>query len=338
MRTEFKLALGILLLASPALAASPTTTNFKIVKLVADQAGKAKTQDPNLVNAWGLSQAPGGPVWVSDNGTGLSTVYDQGTGVNEGIVVTIPGGFPTGNVYNNSGFNITENNKTGSSIFIFDTENGMIAGWSPTVDAANAVVAYDGSGQGSVYKGLAIDTQKGLLFAADFHNNQVQVFDHNWNLVTSFTDSTLPRRYAPFNVATINGDVYVTFAKQDKAKHDEIDGPGLGYVDVFDENGKLLQKLTGQGPLNAPWAMVIAPKKFGSFAGDLLVGNFGDGWINAFDPGTGAYLGPLTLADGSPIAIDGLWGLDPVPTGELTFGAGPKKESHGLLGLIKVAR
>lgn len=339
MKTKISLAVGLLLLATPGWAGSvPAAPVFKVVKLVADQAGKAKNTDPNLVNAWGLSQAPGGPVWVSDNGTGLSTVYDAGTGFNEGIVVTIPQGLPTGNVYNTSGFTVSENGRNGASLFIFDSEAGIISGWNPQVDATNAVVGYDGSAQGSVYKGLAIDLSSKLLFAADFHNNQVQVFDSNWNLVNSFTDSGLPKRYAPFNVAVIGGNLYVSFAKQDKAKHDEIDGPGLGYVDVFNENGTLIKQLTGQGPLNAPWAMVTAPSSFGSFAGALLVGNFGDGWINAFDPSTGAYLGALSGKNGSPIAIDGLWGLDPVPSGELTFGAGPKGESHGLLGVIKAAK
>jgi uncharacterized protein (TIGR03118 family) len=338
MRKEISIAFGLVLLASPAWARSiPASPVFKIVKLVSDQAGKAKNTDPNLVDAWGLSQAPGGPLWVSDNGTGLSTVYNQGTGINVGLVVTIPSGAPTGNVYNFSGFKVSENGKSGAAEFIFDSEAGIISGWNPSVDPSNAIVAYDGTAQASVYKGLAIDTSKGLLFAADFRNNQVQIFNSSWNIVGAFTDKTLPKRYAPFNVAIIGGDVYVTFAKRDKSGHDEIDGPGLGYVDVFDESGNLLQQLTGQGPLNAPWGMVIAPSNFGSFAGDLLVGNFGDGWVNAFDPATGTYIGPLSTSKG-PIAIDGLWALDAVPTGDITFSAGPKKETHGLVGLIKVAK
>jgi uncharacterized protein (TIGR03118 family) len=338
MRKEISIAFGLVLLASPAWAGSiPASPVFKIVKLISDQAGKAKNTDPNLVDAWGLSQAPGGPLWVSDNGTGLSTVYTQGTGVNTGLVVTIPSGVPTGNVYNTSGFKVSENGISGAAAFIFDSEAGIISGWNPSVDPSNAIVAHDGTAQGSVYKGLAIDTSSGLLFAADFRNNQVQIFNSSWKLVGAFTDKTLPRRYAPFNVAVINGSVYVTFAKQDKSKLNEIDGPGLGYVEVFDESGNLLQQLTGQGPLNAPWGMVIAPSNFGSFAGDLLVGNFGDGWVNAFDPATGTYIGPLSTSTG-PIAIDGLWALDAVPTGDITFSAGPKKESHGLVGLIKVAK
>lgn len=341
MRREINLALGLFLLASPALAGGATGKSpaaqplFKITKLISDQAGKAKNTDPNLVNAWGLSQAPGGPVWVSDNGTGLSTVYDQGTGVNTGLVVTIPGSNPTGNVYApvGTGFQISENGKKADSEFIFATEAGIISGWNSTVDESNAVVAYDGSANGSVYKGLAIDTKSKLLFAADFTNNQVQVFDSNWNVTGSFTDKSL-KGYAPFNVVVINGDVYVAFAKQAKICCDEVDKLGDGYIDVFDESGNLVTQLAAKGELDAPWGMTIAPSSFGSFAGALLVGNFGNGWINAYDPKTGSYLGWLDDTKGSPLAIDGLWGLDPVPNGKVTFAAGPKKESHGLLGLI----
>ncbi|HEY3777655.1 MAG TPA: TIGR03118 family protein [Rhizomicrobium sp.] len=331
------------LLASPALAGGATgkspagQTLFKITKLVSDQAGKAKNQDPNLVNAWGMSQLPGGPVWVSDNGTGLSTVYDQGTGVNTGLVVTIPGGTPTGNVYATGGFQISENGKNGNAEFIFATEAGIISGWNSSVDEANAVLAYDGSAKGSVYKGLALDTKNKLLFAADFTNNQVQVFDSNWNVTGSFTDTHL-KGYAPFNVAVINGEVYVAFAKQAKKCCDEVDKLGDGYIDVFDESGKLVTHLAAKGELDAPWGMTIAPSTFGTFAGALLVGNFGNGWINAYDAKTGSYLGWLDDTKGAPLAIDGLWGLDPVPNGEVTFAAGPRKESHGLLGLISAKK
>lgn len=340
MRREINLALCLLLLASPALAGgdagnSPAAPVFKITKLVSDQTGKAKNLDTNLVNAWGLSQAPGGPVWVSDNGTGLSTVYEQGNGVNTGLVVAIPGATPTGNVYApvGTGFPISENGKSGDSEFIFVTEAGIISGWNSSVDQANAVVAYDGSGKGSVYKGVAIDTKSKLLFAADFTNNQVQIFDSNWNITGSFTDKSL-KHYAPFNVAVINGNLYVAFAKQAKKCCDEVDKLGDGYVDVFDESGNLLSQLVAGGQLDAPWGMTIAPSSFGSFAGALLVGNFGNGWINAYDPNSGSYLGWLNNTKGAPLVIDGLWGLDPIPTGKITFGAGPKKESHGLLGLI----
>ena len=281
----------------------------------------------------------GQTVWVSDNGTGLSTVYQQGTGANTGLVVTIPSGVPTGQVYvpPNTGFLISENGKSGNALFLFNSEAGVISGWSASVDSKNAVVGYDGSANGSVYKGLALNLSSKLLFAADFANNQVQVFDNTFTPVGSFTDSSL-KGYAPFNVAIVGGNVYVAFAKQDKTKHNEIDKLGDGYVDVFSESGTLLTQLVAQGELDAPWGMTIAPSTFGTLAGALLVGNFGNGWINAYDASTGTSLGWLTEKNGNPVAIDGLWALDPVPNGEITFSAGPHKEKHGLLGLLSVAK
>jgi uncharacterized protein (TIGR03118 family) len=342
MRKNLNLAIGVLLLASPALAAGvsvepPSTTAFTITNLVSNQSGKAKNTDPNLVDAWGLSQSPGGPVWVSDNGTGLSTVYDEGTGQNTGTVVTIPDGDPTGQVYvpSGTGFEISENGKNGDALFLFDSEAGVISGWSPSVDASNAVVAYDGSANGSVYKGLALDPSSKLLFAADFANDQVQIFNNSFGLTGSFTDSSL-KGYGPFNVAIINGDVYVAFAKQDKSKKNEIDKLGDGYVDVFSESGTLVQQLIVKGQLDAPWGLAVAPSSFGSYAGDLLVGNFGNGWINAYDLSTGDYVGALSNKKGKPLAIDGLWALDPVPSGDITFSAGPHNEKDGLLGLLTV--
>lgn len=348
MDSKLNLAIGLLLIVSPALAGetqgiaawkTPSTAAFAVTKLVSNQTGKAEVIDPNLVDAWGLCQEPGGPIWVADNGTGVSTVYAQSTGKNEGIVVTIPDGNPTGcvNVPSGSGFDVSENGKSGASVFLFDSEAGVISGWSPSVDADNAVVAYDGSANGAVYKGLALDPASGLLFAADFSNDQVQVFDNTFALKSSFTDANL-KGYGPFNVAIINGDVYVTFAKQDKTKKNEVDKIGAGYVDVFSESGTLLQQLVAKGELDAPWGITIAPSSFGSFAGDLLVGNFGNGWINAYDPTTGSYIGALANKKGQPLAIQGLWSLDPVPSGDITFSAGPHREMDGLLGLITVAK
>ncbi|HEX3430744.1 MAG TPA: TIGR03118 family protein [Rhizomicrobium sp.] len=333
MRKHITLGLALALLASPAIAA----TAFKLTLLDSDHSRRAAHIDPNLVNAWGMAQSGSNPIWVSDNGTGLSTLYSQGTGNVGSLVVTIPGGAPTGIVFNSSGaFKIAEGSKSGSAAFIFDSEAGKISGWNSTVDSTNAVVAYDGSANGSVYKGLAIDNAAQLLFAADFVNNQVQVFDGSFNLTNSFTDKTL-RGYAPFNVMVLNGDVYVAFAKQARTCCDEKHGAGLGAIDVFDETGKLLQQLVPQGgALNAPWGMAIAPSSFNEFSGALLVGNFGNGWINGYNLTTGAPLGTLNDKSGYPITIDGLWGLDPVPSGDVTYSAGPKKESHGALGLITV--
>ncbi len=334
MHKKLSMAIAIAVIASPAVA----STAFKITKLDSDYSSKAMHIDPNLVNPWGMSQVATGPIWVSDNGTGLSTLYDQGTGKVETLVVTIPSGSPTGTVYNSTtSFQVTEAGKTAAASFLFDSEAGIISGWASSVDAAKAIVAYDGSANGSVYKGLAIDTTNKLLFATDFVNNQVQVFDGNFNLVNSFTDTSL-RHYAPFNVALLNGKLYVSFAKQGKVCCDEKHGAGLGAVDVFDESGNLQQHLIATGgALNAPWGMTIAPASWNEFAGALLVGNFGNGWINAYDPNTGASLGTLNNKSGLPLTLMGLWGLDPVPANDVTFTAGVKKEAHGLMGLISVA-
>jgi uncharacterized protein (TIGR03118 family) len=342
MKLKLILASGLALFAGPALAAGsgaalPAPSQYDVVPLVSDQAGVAPNTDPDLVNAWGISAAPGGPLWISDNGTGLSTVYDPVTATKE-LVVTILKGVPTGTVYNStSGFVISEGNNKGPAQFLFDSESGFITGWNFDVDVSNAVVAVDNSKKHSVYKGLAIDIADGLLFAADFHNNEVQVFNNKFKQVNAFTDTSLPKHFAPFNVAFINGQLYVAFAKREKGGDDEIDKKGLGYVDVFDTKGKLVKNLIANKPLDAPWAMLIAPSGFGSFAGDLLVGNFGNGVVNVFDPSTGDLLGALTGTDGKTLKIDGLWGLFAGPGSKVTFSAGPDDESHGLLGDIEVA-
>lgn len=339
MTLKLTLTLGLALLAVPALAAGtakPPASGYHLVLLQSDQAGVAQNQDPDLVNAWGLSLRSGATdLWVSDNGTGLSSVYNFNSGLKE-FSVTIPSGVPTGTVGVDSlgGFNISENGRSGPSYFLFDSEAGVISGWSPVVDGANAVVAVDNSANNSVYKGLALDQADKLLYAADFHNNAVEIYDSNFHLVKKFTDKTLPKRFAPFNIAFLNGQLYVAFAKRVKGGDDEIDKLGLGYVDIFDKNGKFVKNLIANGQLDAPWAMVIAPSGFGSFAGDLLVGNFGNGWINVFDPSSGAQLGWLTTKSGKPLKIDGLWGLLPGPGSDVTFAAGPNDESHGLLGQI----
>ncbi|HEX4158347.1 MAG TPA: TIGR03118 family protein [Rhizomicrobium sp.] len=343
MHVKRSFATTLLVLAVPLLTvatADAAQTFFKVVPLVSNQKGQAKFTDPDLINAWGLAQGPGSaPVWVADTGTGLSTVYDQKSGKNAGIVVTIPGGSPTGIAYvpPNSGFQVTENGTSGDADFLFDSLSGMISGWSPSVDEANAVVAYDGSAQGDVFTGLALDTSTGFLFAADIANNKVDVFDNKFNLKSSFTDSSLPAGYAPYNVAIFNGDVYVTFTGGAGAGADSrTPKGGPGYVDIFDESGKLLKHLIKQGPLDAPWGMAMAPSSFGSFAGSLLVGNLDDGMINAFDPSSGKFLGALSTKNGAPIVINGLWALDAVPKGDITFSAGPQGYANGLLGLIEV--
>jgi uncharacterized protein (TIGR03118 family) len=338
MKKELGIAFGLALLASPALAGGPppVDTLFKMTPLVSDQAGVAPNTDADLVNPWGLSQFPGNPLWVSDNGTDLSTLYNPNTGVKQGLIVNIPLGAPTGTVAISPGhgFVVTEGATSGESLFLFDTESGAIEGWSPGVDSTNAIVAHDGSDAGSVYKGLAYDPASNHIFAADFANNKVEIYDNTFTLVKAFTDKNLPRHYAPFNVAVFNGQLYVAFALREKHGTDEVDGAGLGYIDVFTTKGRFVKTLVANGPLNAPWGMVVAPSSFGTFAGDLLVGNFGDGHINAFDWSTGALLGTLHTNKNNALWIDGLWALDDTGNGSVTFSAGPGGEAHGLVGLI----
>jgi len=275
---------------------------------------------------------------VSDNGTNLSTLYDPSTGAINSLVVSIPPGAPTGTVFvpPGTGFPISKNGVTDNALFVFDTESGAILGWNSNVDVSNAIVAVDNSSKGSAYKGLAIDSADALLFAADFRRNQVQVYNNKWHRVRAFTDTSLPKRFAPFNVAWINNKLYVAFAKRARGSIDEVDGLGLGYVDVFDANGNLLQHLIANGDLNAPWGMTIAPAKFGGFPGALLVGNFGDGKIHAYDAGTGNFLGTLLASGDKELVIDGLWSLFQDADDEaVIFSAGPDGEQHGLLGQIR---
>jgi uncharacterized protein (TIGR03118 family) len=225
---------------------------------------------------------------------------------------------------------VSENGNSGDSEFIFDSLSGVISGWNASVDEKNAIVVIDNSSSGAFYTGLAIDPSSQLLFAANFGNNQVEVYDNSWNEVTTFTDTSLPSGFSVFNVAVVNGNLYVTFTK------DFFFGKkGNGYVDVFSENGTLEQQLIAEGPLNAPWGLAVAPSTYGSFAGALLVGNLDDGKINAFDESTGNFLGALSDKNGRPLSINGLWALDPVPSGDITFAAGPDYYYDGLIGLIE---
>jgi uncharacterized protein (TIGR03118 family) len=341
-------ALGAGLLASTALTAQ--AGNFNITNLVSDGSVPAVTVDPALINPWGMSYTPTGPFWVSDNNWGTSTLYN-GNGSKVALTVTIPPpphktgiGTPTGQVYNPSSQNflVTSNGKTGAAAFIFDAEDGTITGWAPTVDETNAILAVNNAKERAVYKGLAIGTKgtKTFLYATNFRAGDVEIYDTKFKLVKTFTDTTVPAGYAPYNVQNIGGTLYVTFAKQNKAKHDSVSGPGFGYVDAFSLSGAMLRRVTSQGPLNAPWGLDIAPAGFGSFAGDLLVGNFGDGWINAFDVKTGAYKGALTNSSGAPIAIVSLWGLingnggSGGDAGTVYFSAGLANEAHGLFGSL----
>lgn len=345
------LAVAAGLLAPPALAAPVPLSDaqlgavsagigFNVTNQVSDQMGVAAVTDPNLVNSWGLSQGPGTFLWVANNGTNTSTIYDPATFAKQALTVNTPDA-PTGTTYVGvvNAFNITSGTATGPAIFAFATESGKIAAWNPMVDQTNAIVAVDKSAQGSVFKGLTLglNQDRHLLFAADFANGVVDAFGPKFHQGKSFTDPNLPPNYSPFNVQNLNGQLYVTFAQHDPGATDENHGFGLGFVDVFDMNGNLVKRLISNGRLNAPWGLAIAPPSFGQFAGALLVGNFGNGRIGAYDPQTGAFLGKITDANGAPVVIDGLWALRTGANGTITFSAGPSDESHGLVGSLAPA-
>ncbi len=345
------IAIGMGLLSQQAAAA------YRQDNLVSNIPGLAAHTDPNLVNPWGISYAPTGPFWVSDNGNGLSTLYNTG-GTPQGLVVTVPTAAvptppplhsaPTGQVFNiNNGTGGTPVNFL-SDRFIFATEGGTIAGWQ---GGTSAVTRIDESASGAVYKGLAIDNGTGQIYAANFAAGTVEVFGSNYAPVTSFTDPSPPplpagapagSTYAPFNVQNIGGELFVAFAVKGAGQTDETAGAGYGFIDRFAANGTLLGRFTEGGPLNAPWGFALAPANFGEFSNDLLVGNFGDGRINAFDPTNGNFLGALTGASGSPISIDGLWGLafgnggNGGATDKLYFAAGINGEADGLFGSLSV--
>jgi uncharacterized protein (TIGR03118 family) len=347
--------LVVAVFAASALAAATRTAAdnaYVVHKLVSDVPGAADRVDPKLVNAWGLTSTPGSPWWVADNGSDFSTLY-QGTGAKVALEVQVHNA-PTGTVANpNPGTNfvVQEDGRSGSSRFIFDTEEGKILGWTPLVAPDHAVVAVDRSGAGAIYKGLAIGTigTADFLYAADFHNRRVDVFDEGFNLVTTpgpFVDPKLPASYAPFGIANVDGQIFVAYAKQDAAGEDEIAGQGLGFVDRYSLTGAFLGRVATHGQLNAPWGLARAPASFGAFGGDLLVGNFGDGEINAYEPQAGGSyerVGALRNENHKPILIDGLWALsfgkgaipNNGPTDTLFFTAGPDDENHGLFGSIR---
>jgi uncharacterized protein (TIGR03118 family) len=326
--------------------------HYQQTDLVADSKSVSATAtiDPNLVNSWGLARSSGSPWWVADNGTGLSTLYDA-TGAIIPLVVTIPPPMngappsaPDGTVFN---FTKDFRLKPGKpAIFMFATENGTISGWNPGVDPTNAVLKIDNSQQGAVYKGLAIARKGAIsrLYTSNFATAQVEVYDGNFQPVTvagGFQDSNLPANYAPFGIQNVGGNIVVTFAHRKPGSLDEDHGVGLGYVDVFDLDGNLLLRLQHGGFLNAPWGIALAPGDFGTFSHRLLIGNFGDGKIHAFDVVSGMEEGTLLNPDGTQLSIDGLWALsfggDGAKNGlatQLFFTAGPNDENDGLYGAI----
>jgi uncharacterized protein (TIGR03118 family) len=322
---------------------APSENNFQQVNLVANTSSYGATSvDANLVNAWGIAFAPSGPAWVSSNGAGLSTIYNA-AGATLRPPVTIPsnssltGGTPTGQVFNGStGFKLPNGNP---ARFIFSGEDGVISGWN---GGAAAVVAINN--MNAVYKGITIAKNGGFpyLYVANFKERKVEVYDSLWNLVNfPFTDWNLPADYSPFNVQNIDGKVFVVYAKLGSGL-DEATGPGTGIIDIYNPDGTLVTRFISHGELNAPWGITATPASFLNTATNMsvyLVGNFGNGRINAYDR-NGSFLGPLRH-DGKPIVIDGLWALSFAPTTATTvnpnwlfFAAGPNGEADGLFGYI----
>ena len=336
IKTAFLVLTAISFTAAFARADTYSSTNFQ-----SDLPGLAAHVDPNLVNPWGMAVSSGGTIWVSDNGTGVSTLYGQ-DGTAASLVVTIPtsarnkdGGNPTGVVFNSTAFfKVTKNGNSQPSRFIFVSEDGSISGWSPTLDQTHAIIAVDnGTNLGSkraIYKGATLGVANGhnFLYVTNFHTGRVETYDENFHQVnpSGFADGTLPAGYAPFGIRNFNNEIFVTYALQDAKGEDDVAGPGNGFVNVFDTSGNFLRRLVSNGKLNAPWGLALVE-------GELWIGNFGDGTINNYDPTTGAFLETISKADATPVQVDGLWDLLPLSAG-VYFTAGIADEEHGLFGLI----
>jgi uncharacterized protein (TIGR03118 family) len=331
--------------------------NYLQHNLVSDQAGVADHQDMNLRNAWGVFFNPNGPVWVANNASGTSTLYDgKGNpfvppGAAVPLVVTIPSvdgsgtGVPTGLTFNSGGDFLIPGASPAPARFIFVTEDGVIAAWAGGTAAVKVYPSGTVNPTGAVYKGVALagNGTAHFLYAADFHNKKIEVFDTSFMPVTSFggfTDPGIPPEYGPFNIMNINGTLYVAYAVKETSGDDEVGGQGLGFIDAYDPNGVLLGRVASHGTLNAPWGMAIAPDGFGKFSNALIVGNFGDGTIQAYDLVKGTPLGQLRDTSNNVIVIDGLWGIQfgngvlDQPTTTLFFAAGPNGETDGLYGTL----
>jgi uncharacterized protein (TIGR03118 family) len=317
---------------------SARAAEFSVTNLVSDGSVPAvNPPDANLINPWGVSFSPTSPFWVSDNGADVATLYN-GAGVKQGLTVSVPSA-PTGQVFNSSA-NSFQINAT-KPAFLFDTENGGILGWAPAF-GTTAVSAPIGS-VNAVYKGLALASGGGndFLYATNFRSGMVESYENNFSSPTFFTDPGVAAGYAPFGAQVLNGQLFVTYALQDAAKHDDVGGPGHGYVDVFNLDGSFNRRIVSLGgPINSPWGLALAPASFGPLAGDLLVGNFGDGTISAFNLSTDAFDGKLLGRDGQPLVFGDLWALTPGngaaagSTQKIYFTAGVMNESEGLFGSL----
>lgn len=345
------LATGSLLPKTPASAHADNPGHdgpaFAILPLVSDVEGRAPLVDPQIANSWGITLGPTTPLWVNNQVSGVSNLYSGGAGgLTKVRSVPVPSGLVTGIAVNDTAdFPVTGTGGTQAARFAFVNLAGQISGWNPTATPEQAVVT--NSVQGAAYTGLALwHTPLGDFFlAADFGGGKIDVFDSQWRRLTMpegfFADPQLPRGFTPYNVFTLGADVYVTYAMP-SPQGPAVRGAGLGFVNRFTDFGQNLQHLQRRGVMNAPWGLAIAPQSFGRFAGQLLVGNLGDGRITVLDPRNGANRGQLKGADGQPLEIDGLWGLLPgtATTGgvdSLWFSAGPDNETHGLVGLLKPA-
>jgi uncharacterized protein (TIGR03118 family) len=349
MRNPWILIAGLIIstgIGVSSATAAPGTNSYTQTNLVSDTAGMAKVTDPNLVNPWGVAFVPGNVFWIADNNSGLSTLYDRNGNI-QSAPFTIPPpkgssnpATPTGIVANTEGgFNVNGQ----SSVFIFDTEDGTISGWN-TVGAA-AILAVDNSATGAVYKGLALITNGSgtFLLATNFNSGAVEVYDTNFHLATltgTFTDPTIPAGFAPFGIHIVNSQVIVTYAQQDQAKHDPVHAAAAGYVSLFALDGTFVRRIVSQGNLNAPWGVTMAPAGFGSLAGDLVVGNFGDGVINAYDFNSGNFIDQMKDVNGAVISNASLWELLFDASGQtadpntMYLTAGLANEQHGLFAAI----
>lgn len=324
--------------ASVAISSSAARAQYVQTNLVSDIPGLAPQTDAQLKNPWGMSFGPTSPFWISDAGAGVTTVYNA-SGVKQALVVTL-GGEPTGQVFNGTGsFKLPNGN---NALFLFANHDGYISAWNP---GAGAVVPIMGD-PGSAYTGIALSGTgiSAKLYAANFGLGRIDVFDGNFARLSSINlmDPVLPAGYSPFNVENVGGSIVVTYALRDPTTGDDIAAPGHGIVDVYDPSGTLQRRLVTGGALDSPWGVALAPSGFGPLGGSLLVGNFGDGTINAYDFFTGALKGALTDRSGSPITNDGLWALafgnggagrDP---NTLYFTAGLDNETHGLFGALSI--
>jgi uncharacterized protein (TIGR03118 family) len=359
-------ALAAGLIIAPATAASANESHHHDhdadvtvaqTNLVSDQALPADPNvvvDPSLVNPWGMSFGTGAtptPLWVSDNGQDVTTLYKTGPTppafIKVPLTVSIPGGAPTGQVFNPSGteFVVHDGTASGAAKFIFASEAGWITGWNPNVPAAGSTQATPAKQvPNAVFKGLAMASANGAdyLYAADFSNGRIDVFDSTFAVqhwAGAFRDRHIPDNYGPFNVQSLNGELYVSYAKKKAGTVDDEAGLGHGFVDVFNTSGHLKKRLVSHDALNSPWGLAIAPSSWGELSGALLVGNFGDGKIHAYDPKNGRSMGALHDAHHKGITIEGLWGLMPgngvaADPQSVIFTAGPGDEAHGLLGIL----